>query len=111
MDIKWHTGETGVLYHVTTSSSVTSISENGISPKYSQGKLKVAWYVNRQNINWSLIHVSAHKLAHIGDLYVCAVMAYWPEIKRTARHGFYYTYETYQVESISPAIMFVEMDK
>jgi hypothetical protein len=104
---------TGVLFHVTPESNAGSILTYGIIPSYSTGKWKVSWYVSgkKENILWSIAHVSASKHVDVSSLVVCAVAIDWHSMKRTARPGFYYTYSSYRVESISPAIMFIEMEK
>lgn len=104
-------GTTGVLYHVTPCENAISIDRSGILPMYSKGNMAASWYVRRSEILWALAHTSARHSVATDQLCVCAVVVEWDKMKRTARPGFYYTYETYLVESISPAIMFIEADK
>ncbi len=104
-------GLTGVLYHVSPEENAQSIDISGVLPMYSKGKMTVSWYVRRADIVWALAHMSARHNVPCDKLIVCAVVIEWKHMKRTSRPGFYYTYERYLVESISPAIMFIEQDK
>jgi hypothetical protein len=101
---------TAVLYHVTPAENTRSILEGGISPDYHTGRLAASWYVRKQDINWSIIHVSNSHYESVANLAVCAVLVDWEKMKRTNRPGFYYTFETYTPESVTPAILFVDRD-
>ncbi len=102
---------TGVLYHVTPAENARSIEASGIDPKYSRGKMRAVWLVNKGNILWSVAHVSSQHHAPVDELVICACLIDWSDMKRMNRVGFYYTYEIVIVESISPAIFFIEGDK
>jgi hypothetical protein len=104
-------GSTGVLFHITPEENAQSIDTSGILPMYSKGKMQVSWYVRRSEILWALAHTSSRHDLPTNRLVVCAVVIEWEKVKRTSRQGFYYTYERYFVESISPAVMFIEQDK
>jgi len=96
-----------VLFHVTPAENVQSILECGIDPKYATGKMKAAWFVSKQRIEWALIHTSAHHHVQIDELAVCAVMVYGRDMYKFNRPGFYYTYITHKIETATPAMFFL----
>lgn len=93
----------GVLFHVTPSSNVYSIEQNGIDPSYSQGARKVSWYATKRNIQRLAGHVSAVHHEAVDCLTVCAVHVDWSDMKGTAWDGIFYTYVTHKPESYTPA--------
>jgi hypothetical protein len=49
-----------IIYHVTPTANLQSILEQGVSPKFSRGKLPACWYVSTpQTTLWAIAHVSA----------------------------------------------------
>ncbi len=102
---------TGVLYHVTRAEVAHLIEQEGIDPAKSRGKMQASWYVRKNEIQWSICHVSSQHHTSVDELVICAVLVDWKDMRRMNRPGFYYTYEVYRPESISPAIFFIEGDK
>lgn len=99
---------TGVLYHVTPTEHIDSIDGEGIDPSYSRGKLKASWYVNKQNIQWAILHVSLKYNVPVRDITVCATLIDWEHMRRTCQPGRYFTQHLYHPESFTPASFFIE---
>lgn len=101
---------TAVLYHVTIADNVQSILETGIQPKYSRGKLKASWYVNKSNIQWAILHVASRHHEYIENVVVIAVAEDWTAFKRTNKLGVYYSLQDIEAETVSSAGMFIDLE-
>lgn len=96
-----------VIYHITPEENIPSILMQGICPSYATGKMQASWYVSKAHIEWAMIHTSVAHHTMIDELAVCAVLANAHGLYKFFKPGFYYTYETYQPESITPAMFFL----
>jgi hypothetical protein len=99
--------EVGVFYHVTTSDHIAGIFNNGVDPACSTGNLKAAWYCTKNNLAWALLHVSHRHSCLVDDIYVCRVLVPHKALKRSNVSGIFYTFERFNVETISPASWFI----
>jgi len=95
-----------VLFHVTPAVNTLSILCDGLDPRFSTGKMHAVWLVSKSRIEWSAIHVSLSKHTLPEDLSVCAVPVQGYQVHKFFKVGFYYSFDTLQVESITP-LMFV----
>lgn len=100
--------QVGVLYHVTIGSNIDSIWANGIDPNYSKGKFDASWYVTKENLLWSILHVADRHDCELDDIYICAVVIDWRSMRRTNKPGRYFTTQCFKVETVTPARWFVE---
>ena len=57
------------LYHVTLKKNLNSIS-SGIDPVYSEGKVNVCWFAEREMLNWAIAHVARKRKVKMDDLIV-----------------------------------------
>lgn len=80
------------LYHVTPLVNLSSISDEGVSPEKSKGKLKVSWWVDKKALAWAVAHVSAKYATPVNELVVLCAILPDMEVKKSGREGVYYTY-------------------
>jgi len=98
----------GVLYHVTISGNIDSIWADGINPHYSKGKFEASWYVTKERLLWSILHVADRHDCKLDDIFVIAVQIQWQLMRRTNKSGIYFTKHTFSVDTVTPARYFTE---
>lgn len=96
-----------VLFHVTPMENVHLIQQGGIDPRKSKGKMPVSWYVAKRHIEWAVVHCSVAHHVYPDELAVISILAKGSDMTTFFVPGRYYTYVTYQAESVTPAMFFL----
>lgn len=100
-----------ILYHVSPTRNTVSISEHGIDPSYSTGKLEASWYVSKNRVLWAIAHCSARHDEPVNELTVHVVeVPAGCKIRRTSLDGVMWLTDTMQVIKSSPAAWFLDPD-
>ena len=81
------------LYHATTEANLDSIRQHGLTPEYSQGKLKVNWLHTASRRHWAIAHVQKRHGCNLDDVIILEIQI--PRGRLTRRwRGLWTTTET-----------------
>jgi len=58
------------LFHVTPRFNQPGIIATGVDPERSRGKRPLSWWVERERLEWAMMHVSAKYAISVGGLWV-----------------------------------------
>lgn len=98
------------LFHVSREANVPSILELGVSPSFSLGKLRVAWYADSSRLSWAISHVSNNSGLSVAELHVFTVLADYDFFKRTRLPGIYTSGKVLFAWAVDPAISMLRPD-
>lgn len=96
------------LYHVTPSYNVQSIFTEGVSPHYSRGKQRVAWWASGENLMWALAHISRRYAMSTLSLAVFQADIPDDRLIKTAWRGVYQLREPFTVKSVNAAANIID---
>lgn len=85
-----------ILYHVSPSYNNDSIYRVGINPYYAQSFESACWYVNFNQLAWSIAHCSIRHKLLVSDITVHVVKVTFEYMRRTTWNGRYKTALTYR---------------
>lgn len=78
------------LFHVTREGLADNIWREGVSWRYATGKLPVSWWSDRENVVWSLAHVSQRWSVSVDRLVVVEAEIAPELVHRWSTPGLYY---------------------
>lgn len=98
------------MYHVTVSSNLLSIAREGVSPQFSQGKLKRSYWVIGSLVQWALLHISNRKNVPVSSLRVLSAQIPLRQLVNTSMPGVYAVKEPMFVSTVDQPDVYYQKD-
>jgi hypothetical protein len=105
-------GKIKTLYHVTHADNLASILEKGgIDPKFSKGKLRRAYYVEKAYVEWAMSHTCVKHHWAIENLVILRIKARAPDFSRMNWPGLLFTQIIYRPYAVDSAVAWLKQSE